>query len=261
MKTLTDSTRFSFFGDGSLEIRTICIYSTFPVDSNNCLLYLKPVTREELESLRQQEYVGSAELAEAAARLIGELVPVQEKGSVAEVPDARTVRYYLSEGLISPASERRGTASLYGYRQLLELLAVKRLQADYLPIRKIRELIENRTESELEQMLGMGGEPRSNPALDYLNTLSERSMRPPSADLARSMSLRHSAPEMAPAWRSASREPSSLWTRIEVESGLELHVRNDYQPPVEAKERRRLTRRLLQEISARRRRNEPDTED
>ena len=51
---------------------------------------------------------------------------MQEKGSVAEVPDERTVRYYLSEGLISPASERRGSASVYGYRQeLLELLAVE----------------------------------------------------------------------------------------------------------------------------------------
>ena len=110
--------------------------SMFPVDSNHCLVYLRRVTKEELQSLRREEYVGSAELAEAAARLIGELVPMQEKGSVAEVPDERTVRYYLSEGLISPASERRGSASLYGYRQLLELLAVKRLQADYLPIAK-----------------------------------------------------------------------------------------------------------------------------
>jgi len=230
----------------------------FPVDSNHCLVYIRPVTREELQSFRQQEYVGSAELAEAASRLIVELVPMQEKGSVAEVPDERIVRYYLSEGLLSPASERRGSASLYGYRQLLQLLAVKRLQADYLPIRKIRELIENRTEGELEQMLGMGDEPRSNPALDYLTTLSALSMRPPSEEFNLSKSFRLSALAMAP---SAPREPSSLWTRIEVESGLELHVRNDYEPPVEAKERRRLTRRLLQEINARRTRIEPDTED
>src|SRR5262245_38440251 len=117
-------------------------------------MYYEAVTREYLQSLRDEQYFGSAELAAAAARLIGDLVPAQEKGSVAEVPDERTVRYYLSEVLISPAFEKRGTASLYGYRHLLQLLVVKRLQADYLPIRKIKELIENKTESELEQMLG-----------------------------------------------------------------------------------------------------------
>src|SRR5262245_32085980 len=123
------------------------------------------MTREDLQSLRDEQFFGSAELASTAARLILELVPVQEKGSVAEVPDERIVRYYLSEGLISAPSERRGTASVYGYRHLLQLLVVKRLQADYLPIRKIKELIENKGEGEMEEMLGLGSESRNNQAL------------------------------------------------------------------------------------------------
>jgi DNA-binding transcriptional MerR regulator len=223
---------------------------------------LLAVTREDLQALRDEQYFGSAELAEAVSRLIKDLVPAQEKGSVAEVPDERTVRYYLSEGLISPAFEKRGTASLYGYLHLLQLLVVKRLQADYLPIRKIKELIENKTENELEQMLGMGSEPRSNPALDYLNTLLDHSRSPLAEDFSAPMALLHSAPAMARSWRqSTAAPPSILWARIEVEPGLELHIRDDYEPPVEARERRRLTRKFLHEISTRRRRNEPDTED
>jgi hypothetical protein len=40
--------------------------------------------------------------------------------------------------------------------------------------------------------------------------------------------------------------PLPAWVRIEVEPGLELHVREDYRPPAEAKERR-----LLLEIKGR----------
>jgi DNA-binding transcriptional MerR regulator len=192
-----------------------------------------------LKDLRLQRYVGSAELAAAAAQLVDELVPAQERGSVTELPDERTVRYYLAEGLISPPSEKQGTASLYGHRHLLQLLAIKRLQADYLPIRKIRELIENKGVAELEELLGLGDQPGKNPALEYLKPLLER---PLASTPAFEMSIRmESAPE----------PPSEKWRRVEVEPGLELHIRDDYQPPNEARERRRLALRLQYELKLR----------
>jgi DNA-binding transcriptional MerR regulator len=191
---------------------------------------------KDLKALRLKRYAGSAELAAAAAQLVDELVPAQERGSVTELPDERTVRYYLAEGLISSASEKQGTASLYGHRHLLQLLVIKRLQADYLPIRKIRELIENKGEAELEELLGLGDQPGRNPALEYLKPLLER---PPASAPALEMSIRmESAPE----------PPSAVWRRIEVEPGLELHIRDDYQPPTEARERRRLALRLQYEL-------------
>jgi DNA-binding transcriptional MerR regulator len=195
---------------------------------------------EDLKALRLKRYAGSAELAAAAAQLVDELVPAQKRGSVTDLPDERTVRYYLAEGLISTVSEKQGTASLYGYRHLLQLLAIKRLQADYLPIRKIRELIENKTEAELEELLGLGVQPGRNPALEYLKPLLER---PLASALAAEVSLfrRESSPE----------PPSAVWSRFEVEPGLELHIRDDYQPPTEAKERRRLGLILQHELNQR----------
>lgn len=111
--------------------------------------------RESLKELRQRQYVGVTELAAAAARLIDVYVPAQERGTVSEVPDERMVRYYLTEGLLSPAIGRQGTASLYGWLHLLQLVMIKRLQADHLPIRKIRELLDGRSEKELEAWLGI----------------------------------------------------------------------------------------------------------
>ena len=105
--------------------------------------------------MRQQKFVGVAELAGVAARVLAESGLVQARGTVSELPDERMVRYYLTEGLLAPAEEKQGTASVFGYLHLLQLLAVKHLQAEHLPIRKIRELVEGRRERELERLIGL----------------------------------------------------------------------------------------------------------
>ena len=50
---------------------------------------------------------------------------------VRAVPDARTIRYYTTLGLIDRAAEMRGRTALYGERHLLQLVAIKRMQADF----------------------------------------------------------------------------------------------------------------------------------
>lgn len=65
-------------------------------------------------------------IAEAAVILEG-----VEQGSsrVRDVPDQRTVRYYTTLGLVDGPEAFRGKVGLYGDRQLLQLVAIKRLQA------------------------------------------------------------------------------------------------------------------------------------
>lgn len=67
-------------------------------------------------------------VAEVAARL-GESGVEQGSNRVRDVPDRRTVRYYTTLGLVDGPDERSGKVGLYGERQLLQLLAIKRLQA------------------------------------------------------------------------------------------------------------------------------------
>src|ERR1700759_4360601 len=97
--------------------------------------------RKNLESLQYKKFVCVAERAEEASRVLRKTGPLQEKATVTEVPDERTIRYYLNEGLLSPADEKQGTASVFGYRHLLQLLVIKKLQSEHLPIRKIRDLV------------------------------------------------------------------------------------------------------------------------
>lgn len=102
---------------------------------------------------REEEYFGVKELSDAAERLLRAVGPTQERGTVAEYPNERTIRYYLSEGLIPPPDEKRGLTSVFGYLHFLSLLAIKKLQADGLPISIIRTLIAGKKVIELEELL------------------------------------------------------------------------------------------------------------
>ena len=53
----------------------------------------------------------------------------QASGRVRDVPDLRTIRYYTTLGLIDRPAGFRGRTALYGLRHLLQLVAIKRLQA------------------------------------------------------------------------------------------------------------------------------------
>ncbi len=199
--------------------------------------------RESLKELRQRQYVGVTELAAAAARLIDVYVPAQERGTVSEVPDERMVRYYLTEGLLSQAAGRQGTASVYGWLHLLQLVMIKRLQADHLPIRKIRELLDGRREKELEAWLGVEEKRASgrlrNDALDYLESLLPPPVRGEPGK------AKHSQVVFA-----AAQSPGPTWTRLEVEPGLEIHLRSDYRLPDETSARQSLARRIINLIEA-----------
>jgi DNA-binding transcriptional MerR regulator len=166
-----------------------------------------------------KKYVGLPEFARASEQILAEMNLEQERGTVTSVPDERTIRYYMAEGLIQTPEERQGTASVFGYLNLLQLLTVKKLQAEHLPIRKIRELVAGKSELELEMMLGVrSGSGKKTEAKRYLETLLSSAPSQPLMEAAAAP-----PPPAAPQTHS--------WQRVEIEPGLELHVRSDYAPP------------------------------
>jgi DNA-binding transcriptional MerR regulator len=215
--------------------------------------------RRNLDSLQNKKYIGVAELAEEAARVLRGTGPMQEKATVTEVPDERTIRYYQNEGLISPADEKQGTASVFNYRHLLQLLVIKKLQSEHLPIRKIRDLVIDRKDRELERLLGdeQTATPK-NDAMRYLESLLTSPSRPPAAPPTTFANRAGGHPAgtvppppapLALAQSSASATQSTgSWQRIEIESGLELHVRSDYIPPLDNRGVRKLTKIILDAI-------------
>ncbi|HKE13639.1 MAG TPA: MerR family transcriptional regulator, partial [Kofleriaceae bacterium] len=73
-------------------------------------------------------------IAELGARVSAALADTEyqppSNGQVRAVPDLRTIRYYTTIGLLDRPAAMRGRTALYGPRHLLQLVAVKRLQAE-----------------------------------------------------------------------------------------------------------------------------------
>jgi MerR HTH family regulatory protein len=73
----------------------------------------------------------------------------QPSGRVRAVPDRRAIRWYTTIGLIDRPVAHRGRTALYGPRHLLQLVAVKRLQAKGLALVAIQRELAGATDSQL----------------------------------------------------------------------------------------------------------------
>jgi DNA-binding transcriptional MerR regulator len=73
-------------------------------------------------------------------------------GRVRAVPDRRAIRWYTTIGLIDRPVAHRGRTALYGPRHLLQLVAVKHLQARGLPLVAIQQELAGATDSQLAQV-------------------------------------------------------------------------------------------------------------
>lgn len=80
-------------------------------------------------------------------------------GRVRDVPDARTIRWYQTTGLVD-RPEHRGRTAMYGERHLLQLLAIKRLQQQGLPLNEIQARLAGLDDDALARIVGREREVR-----------------------------------------------------------------------------------------------------
>ena len=73
-------------------------------------------------------------------------------GRVRAVPDRRAIRWYTTIGLVDRPVAHRGRTALYGPRHLLQLVAVKRLQAKGLPLVAIQQELAGATDPQLARV-------------------------------------------------------------------------------------------------------------
>ncbi|MBB5779633.1 MerR family transcriptional regulator [Nonomuraea jabiensis] len=76
-------------------------------------------------------------------------------GRVRDVPGERLIRWYTTIGLVDPPLTRRGRIAQYGRRHLLQLVAVKRLQAAGHSIAEIQTALAGATDRMLETAAGL----------------------------------------------------------------------------------------------------------
>ncbi len=107
------------------------------------------------------------ELSAEVASCLAVDYPGQANGRVRDVPDIRTIRYYTTLGLIDRPAQMRGRTALYGRRHLLQLVAIKRLQAKGLSLAEVQSRVVGQTNAvlgRLAQLSGGRAQPDANEA-------------------------------------------------------------------------------------------------
>ena len=114
--------------------------------------------------------------------------------SARAAPSARSVRFYVANGLLD-RPEGTGTAATYGYRHLLQLLAIKIRQREGQSLEKIKEEMKDITGDALERRIATSLAPALTSGAD--NTVERE-------------------------------DPHNYkWRRAPVADGIELHIRED----------------------------------
>jgi DNA-binding transcriptional MerR regulator len=113
--------------------------------------------------------------------------------SARAAPSARSVRFYVSHGLLD-RPEGAGTAATYGYRHFLQLLAIKIRQREGQTLETIKREMQDVTGDALERRIAQSLAP----------ALVANPVNPRVED-----------------------EAPAAWRRMSVAEGVELHVRAD----------------------------------
>lgn len=124
-------------------------------------------------AIADSEYIGVSELAAAVGAALSEIAEADRrmKSGATEIPSERTIRFYLEKGLLPKPSKRLGQTLVFGRVHLLQLLVIKKLQADGVPLSVIPDVLKKKgkTETQLEELLGGSDDPdRSDEEASFL---------------------------------------------------------------------------------------------
>ncbi len=92
------------------------------------------------------------ELRNRAANALSSDYQASSNRQVTAVPDARTIRYYGTLGLVDKPAEMRGRTAYYGRRHLLQLVAIKKLQARGLTLAEVQSELQSLSDQALESL-------------------------------------------------------------------------------------------------------------
>ena len=146
----------------------------------------------------------------------------------------RTVRYYISSGLLPP-SGIQGPHATYPAATLRRLKLIKALQRQHLPLAEIRARLDALDPAEVDHLLAP---PGTSSAADYIaRVLGQEAPRKPSAAPAAGPPRAGAPLAATPAQAVGAR---STWERVTLHPDVEVHVRR----PLDAETRRKLERLL-----------------
>ncbi|MBI4499566.1 MAG: MerR family transcriptional regulator [Gemmatimonadetes bacterium] len=177
------------------------------------LLVLREYRQLAPWSLRDLSMVSAAILEASAVR------PINAAASAH--PNERTIRFYVTKGLVA-APEGRGTAAVYSYRHLLQVLAIKLRQMEGGTLAAIAQELTDATGDMLERRVASA----LGPGLPVPQRLPLAEQSPARGRVGRALSTwraqldRPESPAGAP--------PAASWHHIVVSRGIELHIHQEH---------------------------------
>lgn len=178
--------------------------------------------RDPLSTLREYRHLAPWNLRDivAVASAILDAAGVTPINPAATIrPNERTIRFYVTRGLVTPP-DGRGTAATYGYRHLLQILGIKLRQMEGATLEQI--------ESELNQTSGDVLERKVAATLGSAfpspQSLHSHADRPASGRAGRVLRSRLITADPEAAAGSAQGDGTTTWHRMTIADGVELHV-------------------------------------
>src|SRR5579859_7454093 len=110
--------------------------------------------RTDREPLWTIDQLGAQTAAALAERYEG-----APNGRIRDVPDRRTIRYYTTLGILDRPAEMRGRTALYNRRHLMQLVAIKRLQARGLSLAEVQSKLLGLTDAALARLADLPASP------------------------------------------------------------------------------------------------------
>ena len=151
-----------------------------------------------------------ADLAAAVQRYTAGLRATVLDERVSAAPDERTLRYYQSLGVMDRPIRHEGRQAIYGYRHLLQALAVKALQAEGLSLAQVQRALAGADDATLERAV--------------LEAMGASTTTPPGPSL----------PAPPPPPPQAPTRPGPRWVSVELAPGLLVSIDPSRWPDPEA---------------------------
>jgi DNA-binding transcriptional MerR regulator len=95
------------------------------------------------------------ELAQTAAAAVAAADVRGANRRVTDLPDERTIRWYSTIGLLDRPTGNRGRTALYGERHILQLVAIKRRQAEGRTLAEIQAELVGATDRTLRRIANL----------------------------------------------------------------------------------------------------------
>jgi DNA-binding transcriptional MerR regulator len=170
---------------------------------------MRSIDDQGLSGLKQKHF-SLNELLDHCARLVPLFSGKQVRYKVKDLPTERTIRYYVQQGLLDRPL-RKGRSTVFTYRHLIQVLAVKKLQSSYFPLKKIVEITRSLNDEEFKSLLTADTSYLPTPVLP-------KSARSPVCD--------HSPPATFDV--SSFGLDCAVWRKFKIDERMELHVEEQF---------------------------------